>query len=127
MTKLLEVYKCAVCGNIVEVLHTGSGTLVCCGQNMDLLEEKVQEEGMEKHLPVITVDGNKVTVNVGEVDHPMEDAHYIEWIEVVAGDVAKRVFLKPGQPPKAEFHLENTENLKVREFCNIHGLWITAV
>ena len=127
MTKRHQVYKCNVCGNIVEVLHEGAGTLVCCGQDMQLHVEKKDEEGNEKHLPVVEVNGSKVIVKVGSVEHPMEEAHYIEWIEVINGEIAKRVFLKAGQAPKAEFIFENIGQLRVREYCNIHGLWETVV
>lgn len=127
MTKRHQVYKCNVCGNIVEVLHEGAGTLVCCGQDMQLFEEKKEEEGNEKHLPVVEVDGNKVTVKVGSVEHPMEEAHYIEWIEVINGDESKKVFLKAGEAPRAEFLFENIGQLRVREYCNIHGLWETVI
>lgn len=127
MTKRHQIYKCNVCGNIVEVLHEGVGTLVCCGQEMQLHVEKKEEEGNEKHLPVVEVNGNKITVKVGSVEHPMEEAHYIEWIEVINGDESKKVFLKAGQTPQAEFTFENIGELRVREYCNIHGLWETVV
>ena len=127
MTKRHQVYKCNICGNIVEVLHEGGGTLVCCAQDMVLFEEKKEEEGNEKHLPVVKVEGNKVIVEVGSVPHPMEEVHYIEWIEVINGDESKKVFLKPNQEPKAEFLFENIGELRVREYCNLHGLWETVV
>lgn len=114
MTKQKEIYRCNVCGNIVEVVHTGAGQLVCCGQPMELLVEKETDEGKEKHVPVIK--GNKVLV--GAVPHPMEESHYIEWIEV---DNC-RVFLKPGDKPEAEFG-EIKEGALVRIYCNVHGLW----
>lgn len=127
MTKRHQVYKCNICGNIVEVLHEGGGTLVCCAQDMVLFEEKKEEEGNEKHLPVVKVEGNKVIVEVGSVAHPMEDVHYIEWIEVINGEESQKVFLKPGQEPKVEFTFENIGQLRVREYCNLHGLWETVV
>jgi superoxide reductase len=127
MTKRHQVYKCNICGNIVEVLHEGGGTLVCCAQDMVLFEEKKEEEGNEKHLPVVKVEGNKVIVEVGSVPHPMEDVHYIEWIEVINGEESQKVFLKPGQEPKVEFTFENIGQLRVREYCNLHGLWETVV
>lgn len=127
MTKRHQVYKCNICGNIVEVLHQGGGTLVCCGQDMVLFEEKKEDEGNEKHLPVVKIEGNKVIVDVGSVPHPMEEVHYIEWIEVINGDGSKKVFLKPGQEPKAEFLFENIGKLRVREYCNLHGLWEVEV
>lgn len=122
MTEKLQAYKCEVCGNIVEVLHTGKGQLVCCGQPMELLEEKTEEQGREKHVPVIEKTDNGVKVKVGSVQHPMEDKHYIEWIEVVTGTKVQRKFLKSGDKPEAEFLTEDTI-VRVREHCNIHGLW----
>ena len=127
MTKRHQVYKCNICGNIVEVLHEGGGTLVCCAQDMVLFEEKKEDEGNEKHLPVVKVEGNKVIVEIGSVPHPMEDVHYIEWIEVINGEESQKVFLKPGQEPKVEFTFENIGQLRVREYCNLHGLWEIVV
>ncbi len=122
MTEKLQVYKCEVCGNIVEVVHTGAGTLVCCGQDMKLLKEGEIDAATEKHVPVVEkVDGG-FKVKVGEVAHPMEEKHYIEWIEVIAGSKAYRQFLKPGDAPEAIFNIE-AENVTAREYCNVHGLW----
>ncbi|MGD0822151.1 MAG: desulfoferrodoxin [Desulfomonilia bacterium] len=122
MTNRLEVYKCEVCGNIVEVLHDGKGELVCCGQPMKLYKENTVDAAKEKHVPVIekTVGGFKV--KVGSVTHPMEEKHYIEWIELIADGVAYRKFLKPGDAPEAEFCL-NAKQITAREYCNLHGLW----
>jgi len=122
MTKRLEVYKCSVCGNIVSVLHASDGTLVCCGKPMNLMKEKIKEEGEEKHLPVIekTKDGYKV--KIGSVPHPMTKEHYIEWIELVTENKSYRKFLKPGYKPEAVFRT-NDKAVTVREYCNIHGLW----
>ncbi|HCA41561.1 MAG TPA: desulfoferrodoxin [Aminobacterium sp.] len=117
MTKRLEVYKCDLCGNVVEVLHAGAGQLVCCNQPMKLLEEQTADASTEKHVPVI--EGSKV--KVGSVPHPMKPEHYIEWIEVISGDKIYRQFLNPGDAPETEFH-EITPELS-REYCNIHGLW----
>src|SRR4030042_4264292 len=103
MVKLKEIYKCNVCGNIVEVFHAGDGTLVCCGQPMELLTEKLQDAGNEKHVPVIEKTVTGVKVKVGSIPHPMEEKHYIEWIELHADDAAYRKFLKPGEAPEAEF------------------------
>ena len=123
MTRRLQVYKCEVCGNIVTVLHEGRGQLVCCGQPMTLLTEKGEaEEGREKHVPVIEMADGKVTVKVGSVPHPMEEGHYIEWIEVRAGEAVCRKFLRPGDAPEAGFALE-AEGLEARAYCNLHGLW----
>jgi len=116
MTKKREVYKCEVCGNIVEVLHDGVGQLVCCGQPMKLQKENSQEASTEKHVPVI--QENKVII--GSIPHPMEKEHYIEWIEASYGIQTAKVFLKPGQKPEAEFSFKPK---KARAYCNIHGLW----
>ncbi|MBU7030555.1 MAG: desulfoferrodoxin, partial [Theionarchaea archaeon] len=105
MTKRLEVYKCNVCGNIVEVLHEGIGQLVCCGQPMELLEAKQEDVGKEKHVPVIEQKDGKLLVKVGSVPHPMEEKHYIEWVQVIADGKAYRKFLNPGEKPEAEFEI----------------------
>ncbi len=122
MTEKLQVYKCEVCGNIVEVLHTGAGTLVCCNQPMTLLKEGETDAATEKHVPVIEKVEGGFKVTVGEVNHPMEDKHYIEWIEAIAGEKAYRQFLKPGDKPEAVFKIDAAE-ITAREFCNLHGLW----
>jgi len=122
MTELKQIYKCNICGNIVEVLHAGVGQLVCCGQPMELFTEKAVDIGLEKHVPVIEKVGNKVKVKVGSVPHPMEQKHYIEWIEVIADGKTCRKFLKPGEKPEAEFEI-TAEKIEAREYCNIHGLW----
>jgi len=122
MTERLQVYKCEICGNIVEVLHSGEGQLVCCGQPMKLLKEQTEEQGREKHVPVIERTDKSIKVKVGSIPHPMEDNHYIEWIEVITDDRALRKFLKPGEKPEAEFEIKDV-SVKVREYCNIHGLW----
>jgi superoxide reductase len=117
-----RMYKCNVCGNIVEVLYSGKGELVCCGQPMQLLDEKTQDEGLEKHVPVIEKTENGFKVKVGEVEHPMEEAHYIQWIELLADDQSYKKFLKPGDKPEAEFCIV-AESVSAREYCNVHGLW----
>jgi superoxide reductase len=123
MTKKLQVYKCEICGNMVEILHEGIGQLVCCGQPMKLFEEKTEEqEGKEKHLPVIEKTEKGFLVKVGSVQHPMEEKHYIEWIEVTANGKTYRQFLNPGDVPEAIFDIE-VENVTVREYCNVHRLW----
>jgi superoxide reductase len=122
MTELRQVYRCSICGNIVEVVHTGVGQLVCCGQPMELLKEKTEDVGLEKHVPVIERIGNKVKVKVGSVPHPMEEKHYIEWIQIVTDGISCRKFLKPGQSPEAEFET-TARKIEAREYCNIHGLW----
>ncbi|MBU7019179.1 MAG: desulfoferrodoxin [Theionarchaea archaeon] len=122
MTKKLEVYKCAICGNIVEVIHEGAGELVCCGQPMELLKAKKADEGKEKHVPVIEKKNGKVVVKVGSVPHPMEEKHHIEWIQIVVDGKAFRKFLNPGENPEAEFVVTGAK-VEAREYCNIHGLW----
>jgi superoxide reductase len=117
-----QIYKCSICGNIIEVLHGGVGQLVCCGQPMDLLEGKTTDAGMEKHVPVIEKTDEGIRVKVGSISHPMEESHYIEWIEVVADGVSYRKFLNPGEKPEAEFCIK-AEKIEAREYCNIHGLW----
>lgn len=118
----LQVYKCSVCGNIVEVVHVGGGELVCCGKPMELLEEKTADASTEKHVPVVEKTASGYKVKVGSVPHPMEEKHYIEWIELVADGKAYRQFLKPGTPAEAEFCVQ-AEKVSARELCNVHGLW----
>ena len=122
MTELNEIYKCEICGNIVQMLHAGPGELVCCGQPMDLLEEKTADMALEKHVPVIERDGDLIKIYVGSTLHPMEENHHIEWIELIADGRRQRKFLKPGDPPEALF-LCRGETLSAREYCNLHGLW----
>lgn len=122
MTEKKQVYKCNVCGNIVGVLHTGAGELVCCGQTMELQKEKNQDEGLEKHVPVVEKTETGIIVRVGEVAHPMEKEHHIEWIEATTQNQVYRKMLEPGREPQAEFCLLE-EVIKVRAYCNIHGLW----
>lgn len=122
MTERLEVYKCNVCGNIVEVLHAGPGQLVCCGQPMVCMKENTVDAAKEKHVPVIEKIDGGVKVKVGSVAHPMEEKHYIEWIEIIADGKAYRQFLEPGQTPEATF-MVTASDITAREYCNIHGLW----
>ena len=121
MTELLEVYKCDVCGNIVEMIHTGQGQLVCCGQPMKVFKENTVDAAKEKHVPVKEVVNGGLKVKVGSVAHPMEEKHYIEWIEIVADGKAYRQFLKPGEAPEAFFPVSG--EFSAREYCNLHGLW----
>jgi superoxide reductase len=122
MTERLQVYKCEVCGNIVEVLHEGQGELVCCGEPMKLLVEGAIDAAKEKHVPVIEKIAGGFKVKVGSAPHPMEEKHFIEWIEVIADGMAYRQFLKPGDTPEAIFNI-NAQQVTAREHCNIHGLW----
>ncbi|THB67638.1 MAG: desulfoferrodoxin [Desulfovibrio sp.] len=122
MPQVLEIYKCELCGNIVEVLHGGAGDLVCCGQDMKLFTENTVDAAKEKHVPVIEKTGNGFKVKVGDVAHPMEEKHWIEWIELVVDGVAYRRFLNPGDAPEAEFCID-ADKVTAREYCNLHGLW----
>jgi len=130
MTQQHQIYKCSICGNIVEVFHAGDGELVCCGKPMDLVEEKTEDKGSEKHVPVVEVlpanvcqgrDG--VKVKIGEVPHPMEEDHFIEWVEVKTSDgKTGEKFLKPGDEPEVIFYTRK-DLVQVRAYCNVHGLW----
>ncbi len=122
MAKRLEVYKCGVCGNIIEVLHAGKGNLVCCGQPMNLLVENTVDAAKEKHVPVIEKVNGGVKVKVGEVAHPMEEKHWIEWVEIIADGKTYRQYLNPGDTPEATFAV-TADQITAREYCNIHGLW----
>ena len=122
MTQKFQIYKCEVCGNIVEAVHAGAGELVCCGKPMKLMVENTVDASKEKHVPVIekTPDGYKV--KVGGVPHPMEEKHYIEWIELAAEGKSYKKFLKPGDAPEAVF-CTSAQIVTAREYCNLHGLW----
>ncbi|RJQ41323.1 MAG: desulfoferrodoxin [Nitrospiraceae bacterium] len=122
MTELNQIFKCDICGNIVEMVHSGKGQLVCCGKPMELQKANNQDASVEKHVPVVDVSGEGIKVTVGSARHPMEDKHYIEWIEIVSDDRLDRKYLKPGEPPVAEF-CSNEDSFGVRAYCNIHGLW----
>lgn len=121
MAEKLQIYKCEVCGNIVEVIHGGKGGLVCCGQPMKLFVENTVDAAKEKHVPVKEPVAGGVKVKVGDVAHPMDEKHYIEWVEVIAGGKAYRQFLNPGEAPEAFFPVEG--EVAAREYCNLHGLW----
>ena len=122
MTKRTQIYKCEICGNIVEVLHEGAGELVCCGKPMKLIVENTTDAAREKHVPVIEKIADGYKVSVGSVLHPMIDVHYIEWIELDADGQVFRKYLKPGDTPVAIFNV-SAENVTAREYCNIHGFW----
>ena len=122
MAEKLEIYRCLLCGNIVEVLHGGDGELVCCGQPMKKLIAKKEDAGKEKHVPVIEKTDGAIIVKIGSIPHPMEEKHYIEWIEIVADGKAYRQFLKPGDQPQARFNIAGNSVI-AREHCTIHGLW----
>ena len=122
MTVSRQVYRCSVCGNVVEVLHAGAGNLVCCGKPMELLKGKKEDEGKEKHVPVVEKTEEAVRVKVGSEPHPMEEKHYIEWIEIIADGKVYREELNPGEVPDAVFYLK-ADDVKARIYCNVHGLW----
>lgn len=123
MTKLKQIYRCAICGNIVETVHPAGGTLVCCGQPMELITENSKDATLEKHVPVIQKIDGGYRVTVGSVEHPMIPEHYIEWIELITEDLVMRKYLKPGEKPTAVF-MTDAKKIKAREYCNIHGLWM---
>ena len=122
MTERSQIFRCNVCGNIVEILHVGGGELVCCNQPMEQLKEKTEDAGKEKHVPVFENTATGTRVKVGSVPHPMEEEHYIEWIEILADDDVYREFLKPGDKPEAGFDLKK-DGIIAREYCSVHGLW----
>ena len=122
--ELNDVYKCNVCGNIVELTHVGGGELVCCTKPMVPVKENTTDAATEKHVPVVTETENGIKVVIGEIVHPMEEAHWIEWIEVITKDgKSYKKFLNPGDAPEAEFCISKADVAKVREYCNLHGLW----
>jgi len=123
MTNLREVYQCAVCGNVIEVVNNAAGELVCCNQPMNKLEPKTEDQGKEKHVPVVEGKDCGVKVKVGDTAHPMEDAHYIKFIEILTDNKVIRAELKPGDDPAACFSILKGEIKEVREFCTVHGLW----
>ena len=122
MTELNQIYKCNTCGNIVQVAHAAPGELVCCGQPMQLKEENTEDAAQEKHVPIIEKTDTGIRVMVGEVFHPMEADHYIEWIEVLTGGRSYKKYLNPGDLPEFEFKV-STEPIIARAYCNLHGLW----
>jgi superoxide reductase len=122
MTELNQIYKCSKCGIIIEALHIGGGQVACCGESMELLVEKTEDQGKEKHVPVIEKTEKGYKVRIGSIPHPMEETHYIEWIELIADGKICRKFLKPGDASEAEFET-SAENVTAREYCNMHGLW----
>jgi len=122
MAQRLEVYKCSICGQIIEVLEGGGGELVCCGQAMEQLVENTVDAAKEKHVPVIEKADGSVKVSVGSVPHPMEDKHSIQWIELLADGKSYKQFLSPGDAPEAIFSVD-ANDISAREYCNLHGLW----
>ena len=123
MTEKRQIYRCGVCGNITEVLHSGQGELICCGQPMNLQKEQSEGEYAEKHAPVIQrAEDGSYKIKVGKVTHPMTEDHYIEWIEFETDKGFGKIFLKPGDAPEANCSVKS-EKIKARMYCNLHGLW----
>lgn len=122
MAERLEIYKCEVCTNMVEVIRSGKGPLACCGKPMVLMTENTVDAAKEKHVPVVEKIDGGFKVSVGSVAHPMEEKHFIEWVQIIAGDTAYRKFLNPGDAPEAEFKID-ADAVVAREFCNLHGVW----
>jgi len=123
MTEKNQIYKCEICGNIVEVLHVGAGELVCCGKPMILQKENTVDAATEKHIPILEeIRDNKIKVKIGEIDHPMTEEHNIEWIELVFNEKIIRKNLKPGEKPEKEFTIR-LKPFTPRVYCNLHGLW----
>lgn len=122
MTEQLQIYKCNICGNIIEVLHTGASSLVCCDEPMVKLDAKAADEGKEKHVPVIEQTPEGIKVKIGSVPHPMEEKHHIEWIEIIADGRTCKKFLNAGDAPEALFCIK-ADKITAREHCNVHGLW----
>jgi superoxide reductase len=122
MTRKQQIFKCEICGNIVEVLHAGVGQLVCCDQPMTLLVENSEDADEEKHVPVIERTAEGILVKIGSTPHPMEEKHYIEWIQLIADEQSYRVFLTPANEPQALFKI-SADDVTARAYCNVHGLW----
>jgi superoxide reductase len=122
MIQKKQIYKCKTCGNMVEVLRVGGGQLVCCGAPMELQVEKTEDAGNEKHVPVMEKIDGGIRVKVGEISHPMDEGHFIEWIEATADGQTYKKFLNPGDQPEAEFQIVG-EIIEARAYCNVHGLW----
>lgn len=122
MAKKNEIYKCEKSGLMVEVLQDAEGTPMCCGEPMKLLRENTTDGAKEKHVPVVEKIEGGYRVTVGSVEHPMTDAHYIQWIELVSPRGVLRHNLTPQDKPVAEFKTDATE-VEAREYCNLHGLW----
>src|SRR5664280_1448918 len=118
-----QIFRCNTCGNMFELIMVGGGTPTCCGSDLELLSDDPKDVGAEKHIPIIEKTGSGVKVRVGKVRHPMEEKHYIAWIEIITDKGTQRVYLKPGDLPEAEFMIDDISNIKAKEYCIIHGLW----
>jgi len=122
MTNRNEIYRCTVCGNVIEVASPAAGTLSCCGQPMRLMRENTTDGAKEKHVPVVERISGGYRVRVGSAEHPMLSNHYIQWIELFDGDALMRRYLKPGDKPEATFRTDS-DTVYAREYCNLHGNW----
>ncbi len=122
MTQRFQIYRCDICGNLVNIRAVGRGELVCCGKPMRLLVEQQAEAGREKHVPVVEPAEGGIRVRIGSIPHPMEDRHFLEWIEVRDGPLSLLRMLKPGELPEVEFPLRDP-NVPARCYCTMHGLW----
>ena len=129
MSKQFEVYKCTKCPAIVETLQGGEGTLACCDSPMTLLQEGVTDAAKEKHVPVAEKTEKGIKVKVGSVPHPMEEKHWVQWVELLGDTFSHKHFLKPGDAPEAEFVCDCAckSRITVREYCNLHGHWKTVL
>jgi superoxide reductase len=116
-------FKCEICGNVVQLVTVGGGPLACCGKPMTELQPNTTDAAVEKHVPAVTVDGNKIIVQVGDTPHPMEEKHFIQWIYVEGGGCGQIAYLQPGDEPKAEFTIPCGKPSAVYAYCNLHGLW----
>lgn len=119
----MQFFVCEECGNLVGMIHSSGAPMICCGQKMKELVANTSDGAKEKHVPVVTVDGDTVTVEVGSVAHPMVEAHYIQWIYLHTERGGQRKALKPGEAPKAVFVLKDDKAVAAYEYCNLHGLW----
>jgi superoxide reductase len=118
-----QIYRCNTCGNMFELIMVGGGSPTCCGSELELLSDAPKDVGAEKHIPIIEKTASGVKVKVGSVPHPMEETHYIAWIEIITDKETQRAFLKPGEAPEADFMIDDTSNLIAKEYCTVHGLW----
>ncbi len=118
-----QIFRCNTCGNMFELILVGGGSPTCCGSDLELLSDAPKDTGAEKHIPIIEKTDSGVKVKIGKVAHPMEEKHYIAWIEIITDNETQRAYLKPGMKPEAEFKIDNTNNLVAKEYCIIHGLW----
>ena len=118
-----KFYICKHCGNLVGMIHDAGVPVICCGEKMHELVPNTVEASGEKHIPAVTVDGKKLIVNVGSVDHPMAPEHFIEWVYVETENGGQRKSLKPGAAPNVTFCLGDDKAVAVYAYCNLHGLW----